>query len=64
MVILRSKPPQKPENELFSLIIDELWVDISLICRREGIGEHQRATYGNKIVTGKVPIEVGMAIRS
>lgn len=63
MIILRSKPLQKPENGLFPLVIDELLVDISTLCRRNRYCESQRATYGNKIVTGRGSIEVGMGIR-
>lgn len=64
MINSRSKPPQKPGNGRFSLIITKLWNDISTLCRRESFLALHRATYGNKIVTGKGSIEVGMVTRT
>lgn len=58
MVNSRSKPHQKPENGLFSLIIDEFLIDISALCRRKSFWALRRVTYGNMIVTDTVSIGV------
>ena len=63
MINSRSEPSHKPENGLFSLIIDEFLIDISTLCRRKRFWALHRDTYGNKIVTDRGSIEMGMEIR-